>query len=61
MEEEIDEIELLPFRVLSETGSAKFVAKERFIHRRSEPRFFVLQLSPKTRSTEVITGLKCNS
>lgn len=46
MNEEIDEMELLPFRVLSETGSAKFVAKERFVHTRSEPRFFVLRLSP---------------
>jgi hypothetical protein len=49
MDEEIDEIELLPFRVLSETGSAKFVARERFVHTRAEPRFFVLQLSPRNK------------
>lgn len=56
MDEEIDEIELLPFRVLSETDSAKFVAKERFVHTRSEPRFFVLQLSPGTK--EYVNGYR---
>ena len=49
MNEEINDVELQPFRILAETGSTRFVAKERFIHRRSEPRFFVLQLSPRNK------------
>lgn len=49
MDEEVDEIELPPFRVLVDSGSTRFVAQEHFVHTRSEPRFFVLRLSPRNK------------